>query len=96
MQERCRESILEGKDLKKNYGDFAAVKGIPFDIKEGEIFSLLGPNGAGKIITLSMWSTLYTPTAPAVANVVFDATGVRLPQMPFTPERIRAVLTERG
>ena len=34
------ESILEVKDLQKNYGDFAAVKGITFDIKEGEI--LLG------------------------------------------------------
>ena len=57
------ESILEVKDLKKNYGDFAAVKGITFDIKEGEIFSLLGPNGAGKTTTISMLSTLYTPTA---------------------------------
>lgn len=34
------ESLLEVKDLQKNYGDFAAVKGITFDIKEGEI--LLG------------------------------------------------------
>ena len=57
------ESILEVKDLQKNYGDFAAVKGITFDIKEGEIFSLLGPNGAGKTTTISMLSTLYTPTA---------------------------------
>jgi ABC-2 type transport system ATP-binding protein len=57
------ESILEVKDLKKNYGDFAAVKGITFDIKEGEIFSLLGPNGAGKTTTISMLSTLYTPTS---------------------------------
>ncbi len=56
-------SILEVKDLKKNYGGFAAVKGITFDIKEGEIFSLLGPNGAGKTTTISMLSTLYTPTA---------------------------------
>ena len=56
------ESILEVKDLKKNYGDFAAVKGITFDIKEGEIFSLLGPNGAGKTTTISMLSTLHTPT----------------------------------
>ena len=53
-------SILEVKDLKKNYGDFAAVKGIIFDIKEGEIFSLLGPNGAGKTTTISMLSTLHT------------------------------------
>ena len=57
------ESILEVKDLKKNYGDFAAVKGITFDIKAGEIFSLLGPNGAGKTTTISMLSTLYKPTA---------------------------------
>ena len=81
------ESILEVKDLKKNYGDFAAVKGITFDIKEGETFSLLGPNGAGEPSTVT--------TAPAVANAVFDATGVRLRQMPFTPERVRAALLER-
>jgi ABC-2 type transport system ATP-binding protein len=57
------ESILEVKDLVKNYGDFTAVKGITFDIKEGEIFSLLGPNGAGKTTTILMLATLYTPTA---------------------------------
>jgi ABC-2 type transport system ATP-binding protein len=56
-------SILEVKDLAKSYGDFTAVKGITFDIKEGEIFSLLGPNGAGKTTTISMLSTLYTPTS---------------------------------
>ena len=56
-------SILEAKDLVKNYGDFQAVKGISFDIREGEIFSLLGPNGAGKTTTISMLSTLYKPTS---------------------------------
>jgi len=56
-------NILEVKELVKQYGDFTAVKGISFDIKEGEIFSLLGPNGAGKTTTISMLSTLYTPTA---------------------------------
>jgi len=56
-------SILEVQNLVKNYGDFTAVKGITFDIKEGEIFSLLGPNGAGKTTTISMLSTLYTPTS---------------------------------
>ena len=55
--------ILEVKDLVKQYGDFTAVKGITFDIKEGEIFSLLGPNGAGKTTTISMLSTLYAPTS---------------------------------
>ena len=56
-------SILEVKNLVKNYGDFTAVKGISFDIEEGEIFSLLGPNGAGKTTTISMLSTLYMPTS---------------------------------
>jgi ABC-2 type transport system ATP-binding protein len=56
-------SILEVKELAKNYGDFQAVKGITFDIQEGEIFSLLGPNGAGKTTTISMLSTLYASTA---------------------------------
>ena len=55
--------ILEVQNLVKQYGAFTAVKGISFDIKEGEIFSLLGPNGAGKTTTISMLSTLYTPTS---------------------------------
>ena len=56
-------NILEVRNLVKQYGDFTAVKGISFEIKEGEIFSLLGPNGAGKTTTISMLSTLYTPTS---------------------------------
>jgi len=57
------QSILEVQNLVKKYGGVTAVKGISFDIKEGEIFSLLGPNGAGKTTTISMLSTLYTPTS---------------------------------
>jgi ABC-2 type transport system ATP-binding protein len=56
-------AILEVKNLVKKYGDLVAVKGISFDIREGEIFSLLGPNGAGKTTTISVLSTLYTPTS---------------------------------
>lgn len=55
--------ILEVHDLVKNYGELAAVKGISFDIHQGEIFSLLGPNGAGKTTTISILSTLLSPTA---------------------------------
>ncbi len=56
-------AILEVQNLVKNYGDFQAVKGVSFNIEDGEIFSLLGPNGAGKTTTISMLSTLYTPTS---------------------------------
>jgi lipooligosaccharide transport system ATP-binding protein len=47
-------NVISAKDLKKNYGDFEAVKGISFDIKEGECFGFLGPNGAGKTTTIKM------------------------------------------
>jgi len=57
------QSILEVRNLSKNYADFTAVNNISFDIKEGEIFSLLGPNGAGKTTTISMLSTLYDPSS---------------------------------
>ncbi len=74
-------NILEVQNLVKNYGDFTAVKGITFDIQEGEIFSLLGPNGAGKTTTISMLSTLYTPTSGDAFigghSVTKDAMGVR-------------------
>jgi len=56
-------AILQVQNLVKKYGDFTAVNGISFDIKEGEIFSLLGPNGAGKTTTISILSTLYAPTS---------------------------------
>ena len=56
-------AILEVHNLIKQYNDFTAVKGISFDIQEGEIFSLLGPNGAGKTTTISVLSTLYTATS---------------------------------
>ena len=56
-------TILEVQNLVKKYGDFTAVKGVSFDIQEGEVFSLLGPNGAGKTTTISVLSTLFAPTS---------------------------------
>ena len=54
--------IISVKNLTKNYGHFEAVKGISFEVKEGEIFGLLGPNGAGKSTTLEIIETLRTKT----------------------------------
>ncbi len=50
--------MIEVKNLKKSYGDKAAVNGVSFDVKKGEIFGILGPNGAGKTTTLEMMETL--------------------------------------
>jgi ABC-2 type transport system ATP-binding protein len=58
--------IISVKDLVKNYGSFKAVKGISFDVYEGEIFGLLGPNGAGKSTTLEIMETLREKTSGEV------------------------------
>lgn len=66
------EIIISVKDLKKNYGQFEAVKGISFDVYKGEIFGLLGPNGAGKSSTLEIIETLRTKTSGSVLVDGFD------------------------
>src|ERR1700712_1490916 len=61
-----QKTIISVKDLKKDYGNFSAVKGISFDVLEGEIFGLLGPNGAGKSTTLEIIETLRNKTSGEV------------------------------
>lgn len=61
-----QNTIISVKDLKKSYGSFEAVKGISFDVYEGEIFGLLGPNGAGKSTTLEIIETLRKKTSGKV------------------------------
>ena len=66
------KKIIEVQNLVKNYGNFEAVKGISFDVLEGEIFGLLGPNGAGKSTTLEIIETLRTKTSGKVFVDGFD------------------------
>jgi branched-chain amino acid transport system ATP-binding protein len=51
-------SALTIEELKVSYGDIHAVKGVSFDVREGEIFTLIGANGAGKTSTLRAISGL--------------------------------------
>lgn len=46
--------VIVARDLHKKFGSVEVVKGISFDVREGECFGLLGPNGAGKTTTISM------------------------------------------
>jgi len=55
--------IIEVENLRKDFGDFKAVKNINFSINKGEIFGFLGPNGAGKTTTINMLTGLARPTA---------------------------------
>jgi ABC-2 type transport system ATP-binding protein len=50
------------QNIVKRYGDFEAVKGVTFDVADGEIFGLLGPNGAGKSTLIRMMTTLIPVT----------------------------------
>ena len=60
------DKIIQVTNLVKNYGNFEAVKGISFEVYEGEIFGLLGPNGAGKSTTLEIIETLRQKTSGEV------------------------------
>ena len=57
------KSLIEVRDIKKNYGKKEAVKGISFKIEENEILGLLGPNGSGKTTTIGMLLGLLKPTS---------------------------------
>lgn len=78
------KTIISVKDLVKNYGNFQAVKGISFDVREGEIFGLLGPNGAGKSTTLEIIETLREKTSGAVTVDGFD--------LDRSPEEIKKII----
>jgi len=58
--------MIRAENLVKTFGDFTAVKGITFDVKQGEIFAFLGPNGAGKTTTIKMLTTLLAPTSGTI------------------------------
>ena len=52
----------------------------------------LNVNGRAQEVDVDPAETSITVVAPAVGNAVFDATGVRLREVPFTPERVLAAL----
>ena len=81
-----QKTIISVKDLKKNYGSFEAVKGISFEVYEGEIFGLLGPNGAGKSTTLEIIETLRGKTS---GKIMLD--GMDLDKYPDKIKKIIGV-----
>src|ERR1700722_11192259 len=74
-------NAIEVTKLKKQFGDFVAVKEVSFAVHTGEIFGLLGPNGAGKTTLIRMMTTLTPPTSGSAEvgghNEATIADGVR-------------------
>ena len=66
---------LKVHNLVKNYGGLQAVRGISFEVPEGEIFGLIGPNGAGKTTTFNMIAGSEKPTSGKITLYDSDITG---------------------
>jgi ABC-2 type transport system ATP-binding protein len=76
-------AVIEAQDLVRTYKtstgvfrrrslEVEAVRGVSFEVAEGELFGLLGPNGAGKTTTIKMLITLLIPTAGSARVLGFD------------------------
>ncbi|WP_313804072.1 ATP-binding cassette domain-containing protein [Cytobacillus sp.] len=63
------------KKLKKSFKDKDVLKGVDFEVRQGEIFALLGSNGAGKTTTVNILSTLMKPDGGKVDICGFDVQG---------------------
>jgi len=69
-------TLLNVENLQTHYGKVAALKGISFEVKQGQIVTLLGSNGAGKSTTLRTISGLVQPSAGRVTFCGEDITGM--------------------
>jgi ABC-2 type transport system ATP-binding protein len=84
-------AIIQTQDLTKAYGDFKAVDGLSFEVREGEIYGFLGPNGAGKSTTILMLLGLTEPTSGRVRVLGLDPTREGLAvkrQVGYMPENV--------
>jgi ABC-2 type transport system ATP-binding protein len=69
---RVPAAAISVHGLRKSYGDYEAVRGISFEIPEGEVFGLLGPNGAGKTTTIEILEGYRPRDAGEVDVLGFD------------------------
>ena len=64
--------MIEVENLSKHFGSLAAVDGISFSIKKGEVVGFLGPNGAGKTTTMRVLTCFFPPTQGKVRVAGYD------------------------
>jgi ABC-2 type transport system ATP-binding protein len=58
---RVGTPVIQAEGLYKSYGSVEALRGVSFEVEEGEVFGLLGPNGAGKTSTVEILEGMRTP-----------------------------------
>ena len=66
-------AMLEIKNLEVYYGVIRAIKGISFEVNEGEVIALIGANGAGKTTTLQ---TITGMLKPKSGEIIFEGTDI--------------------
>lgn len=66
-------AMLEVKDIKVHYGMIQAIKGVSFEVKEGEVIALIGANGAGKTTILHTITGLLSPKS---GSITFEGTNI--------------------
>ena len=76
-------SFVQIKNLRVSYGKLKAVRGISFEIPQGEVFGFIGPNGAGKSTTIKVLATLIRPNAGVV-----KIGGISVPENPMQIRRM--------
>ena len=83
------QPIIQAENLVKNYDDVRALRGVSFEVAEGEVFGLLGPNGAGKTTTVEILEGLRPPDSGSarVAGLDPEKSGMAF------KEKIGAVLS---
>ena len=73
--------LIAARGLTKRFGDFTAVDGIDFELRQGEAFGFLGPNGAGKSSTMRMIGCVSPPSGGELSilglNPVLDGPAIR-------------------
>jgi ABC-2 type transport system ATP-binding protein len=83
--------MIEAQNLSRRYGDFTAVDGISFSVREGEILGMLGPNGAGKTTTIRMITGFLPPTGGRVTvdgKDLFESPREARRQVGYLPENV--------
>ena len=69
---RMPSTVIEVRNLRKRYGDRAAVQDVSFSVERGEIFGIVGPNGAGKTTTVECVEGLRAPDGGSISVLGLD------------------------
>jgi 4-hydroxybenzoyl-CoA reductase alpha subunit len=86
--------VEEGKVLNPNFADYALPTALDMPPIESILVETDDP--AGPFGAKGMAEPACIPTAPAIANAVYDAVGVRIRELPITPEKVLKAIREEG